>query len=139
MGKASGEISRRRKVKENLSELQRHKEEELQAIEDEISQRMANFERNRSKQLETKLKEHKALEDNWKKRWETMIKKRRSSELQNLERSRKVRQETEEFFNKKREFVRTSKSKVGKHEEEDYYFKSSTHKAPFGKGRSASI
>lgn len=79
MGKASGEISRRRKVKENLSELQRHKQEELQAIEDEISQRMANFERNRSKQLQTKLKEHKALEDNWKKRWETMIKKRRSS------------------------------------------------------------
>lgn len=61
MGKASGEISRRRKVQDNLSELQRHKEEELQAVEDEISQRMAAFERNRSKQLESKLKEHRAL------------------------------------------------------------------------------
>ena len=56
-----------------------------------------------------------------------MIKKRRSSELQNLERSRQVRQETEEFFNKKKQFVKTSKSRVGQHKEEDYYFKSSTH------------
>ena len=68
-----------------------------------------------------------------------MIKKRRSSELQNLERSRQVRQETEEFFNKKKQFMKTSKSRVGQHKEEDYYFKSSTHKASFGKGRSASI
>lgn len=68
-----------------------------------------------------------------------MVKKRRNSELQDLERSKKVRQETEEFFNKKRSFVRTTKSKAGKLEEEDYYFKSSTQKAPFGKGRSASI
>lgn len=44
-----------------------------------------------------------------------MIKKRRSSELQNLERSRQVRQETEEFFNKKKQFVKTSKSRVGQH------------------------
>lgn len=115
MGKASGEISKRKKVHHNLSELERQKEVELQAIEDEISQRMANFERNRSKLLESKLKEHRISEENWKKRWETMIKKRRFSELENLEKSNKVRKETEEFFNKKKEFVKTSKSKMSKH------------------------
>lgn len=61
MGKASGELSRRRKVQQNLSELQTHQRQELQAIEHEISQRMANFERNRGKQLESKLKEHRTL------------------------------------------------------------------------------
>jgi|688.fasta_scaffold942345_1 hypothetical protein len=38
---------------------------------------MSNYEKNQAKQRDIKLKEHKLLEENWKKRWESIIAKKR--------------------------------------------------------------
>ncbi len=68
---------KRKKIHENLQQIDLQSEGKIKEIEEEFNKKMSNYEKNQAKQRDIKLKEHKLLEENWKKRWETIIAKKR--------------------------------------------------------------
>lgn len=68
---------KRKKIHENLQQIDLQSEGKIKEIEEEFNKKMSNYEKNQAKQRDIKLKEHKLLEENWKKRWESIIAKKR--------------------------------------------------------------
>lgn len=77
MGKAAEQLMKRKKIHENLQQIDLQSEGKIKEIEEEFNKKMSNYETNQAKQRDIKLKEHKLLEENWKKRWEAIIAKKR--------------------------------------------------------------
>lgn len=74
---------------------------EAKEVGEELRSKMQQHEANRLKLQEKKLREHRTMEENWKRKWEEIVRRRRNEERNAFEITQKRRQENEEFFSKK--------------------------------------
>ena len=123
IGKASEEVMRRRKVQENLTQLQQREKEFMEGTEEALRTRMRHYEENRGRNQEARLKEYRMIEENWKKRWTDIARKKRRESKLYQERAEQARKDTEEFWSKKHEAERErlrlieSRARVGQQEQ----------------------
>jgi hypothetical protein len=62
---------------------------------------MEKHSENREKMQETKLKEYKMIEENWKRRFEDILRKNKVKEREAYQKAEKMRRDVEEYWNKK--------------------------------------
>ena len=80
MGKLTTQLLHQQKIQHNLDGINKEQEEHAKKIDQNLQERIQRTLSNRQREREAKQKEHKMMEEGWKRRLEEAVRKKRAGE-----------------------------------------------------------